>query len=76
MSNEDDISPYCVMCGACGEEGCCPPTICKQTSGEYCEYYLKYLKATYITYVKIFDELPKEIQDKAFNIFFEEMKKQ
>lgn len=76
MSNEDYISPYCIMCGACGEDGCCPPTICKQANGEYCEYYLKLLKATYLTHLKIFEELPSETQSKAIDILFEEMKKQ
>ena len=37
---QDDASPYCQDCGACGEEGCCPPSTC--THGPHClygEYY-------------------------------------
>ena len=41
--------PYCFYCMACGIEGCCPPTQCKQDpDGEYCESYLRQLKETYI----------------------------
>ena len=32
----DNYSPYCPSCGACGEEGCCPPTRCKHD--EKCMY--------------------------------------
>ena len=74
-TEEDYFSPYCVMCGACGEEGCCPPTICKQMNGEYCDYYLKVLKATYVAHTKMFEELPEELQNKAIDKYFEEYKK-
>lgn len=72
---EDCISPYCVICGACGEEGCCPPIICKQMNGDYCDHYLKVLKATYLAHNKIFDELSEELQNKAIDKYFEEYKK-
>ena len=44
--NEDDFpSPYCIICNACGEEGCCPPTKCQQhPDGLYCEMYAKLLE--------------------------------
>ena len=76
MSDEDEnYSPYCVICGACGEDGCCPATVCKHASGEYCDYYLKLLKATYIAHQKILDELSEELQIRAIDILFEEMNK-
>lgn len=38
---------YCKHCGACGEEGCCPPTVCVQKQGgKYCDYYLHQLKVS------------------------------
>lgn len=30
---EDDESPYCTVCGACGEEGCCPAWTCIHAEG-------------------------------------------
>jgi hypothetical protein len=40
--------PYCKICSACGEEGCCSPLNCSQhKDGEYCEWYLKDLKFAY-----------------------------
>lgn len=33
----DEISPYCSECGACGEEGCCSPLICKQSENQVIE---------------------------------------
>jgi predicted metal-binding protein len=70
MHNDEDIpSPYCIMCGAYGEDGCCPPTICKQINGEYCDHYLTILKATYITHMKIYDKLTKELQEEAIEIY-------
>lgn len=29
MEEENFESPYCLTCGSCGEEGCCPPSTCK-----------------------------------------------
>jgi uncharacterized protein YxeA len=48
--NDEDVnySPYCKICSACGEEGCCSPLNCSQhKDGEYCELYLKDLKFAY-----------------------------
>lgn len=39
---DDDIieSPYCPVCGACGEEGCCPAWMCTHAKGcLYLEIY-------------------------------------
>lgn len=30
---------YCLLCGACGESGCCPPSLCKGEGGLYCDLY-------------------------------------
>lgn len=47
--NKDTSSPYCPICEACGEEGCCSATACKQhPDGSYCGSYLKDLKFGYI----------------------------
>lgn len=44
----DEYSPYCSVCGACGEEGCCAPSRCVMSpSGEYCADYLVVLQSSY-----------------------------
>lgn len=44
----DNESPYCPVCDACGEEGCCSATACEQhPDGSYCATYLKDLKFGY-----------------------------
>ncbi len=49
MSEENEyFSPYCTICGACGEDGCCPATVCKQAGGDYCDFYLQELKLAYL----------------------------
>ena len=41
--------PYCPVCSACGEEGCCSPMSCQQhPQGSYCKSYLNDLKFAYI----------------------------
>jgi hypothetical protein len=50
-SFEELISPYCPICEACGEDGCCPATSCQQhPDGDYCKGYLAELKFTYWMY--------------------------
>lgn len=34
-------SDYCKKCGACGEDGCCPPTMCKAVKCKYGETYIE-----------------------------------
>ncbi len=76
-------SPYCPVCDGCGEEGCCSPLRCKQSSdGHYCESYLNDLKFGYImnSYFqeniwgrmsddlkKEYDEMWDKIYDKTYN---------
>ena len=60
-------SPYCPVCDACGEDGCCSAINCKQDpNGHYCETYLKDLKFGYKMDKWIADNLyhkmPKELQ--------------
>jgi hypothetical protein len=55
---QDEIeaySPYCILCGACGEEGCCPPTRCTMKGGDYCDDYLGVLKDAYVELKQIYD---------------------
>ena len=69
---EEIYSPYCPICSGCGEEGCCSPLICKQSSdGSYCESYLNDLKFGYLMYDSIFDLIPKDdnTQEKIHNIW-------
>ena len=48
MSEQEEYSPYCPVCTACGEEGCCSPMGCSQDpNGDYCKGYLKDLKHGY-----------------------------
>lgn len=75
MKEESD-SPYCYTCGACGEDGCCPPTKCVQEDGKYCAQYLKILKATYIAHTKIYEKLSIELQEEALDIYIKELEKQ
>jgi hypothetical protein len=36
--DEELRSPYCPICEACGEDGCCPATSCEQhPDGDYCK---------------------------------------
>lgn len=51
-------SPYCNICEACGEEGCCSPCVCKQhPEGDYCEGYLTDLKFSYAMHQRLLDKL-------------------
>jgi len=79
-----NYSPYCRICGACGEEGYCSPLSCKNHSdGNYCNGYMDDLKFGYAMYddiMKIIDgdserykELKEEIDkkfDKNFDIYY------
>jgi NAD-dependent SIR2 family protein deacetylase len=49
-----DITPYCPTCNGCGQEGCCSPLRCNQSSdGLYCSQYLKDLKFGYQMFIKL-----------------------
>ncbi len=55
-TNEESYSPYCKICEACGEEGCCSAMCCQQHSeGDYCQGYLKDLKFAYVMYREIYN---------------------
>lgn len=67
-------SPYCPVCTGCGEEGCCSPIHCEQSSdGSYCKTYLRDLKFGYQMYKDIFNLIPKdeETQKKFDKIWHE-----
>jgi hypothetical protein len=54
----EEYSPYCPICGGCGEDGCCSATVCKQhPEGKYCETYLMDLKFGYKVYKELMDLL-------------------
>lgn len=45
---QSKYDPYCPICSACGEDGCCSALVCEQhEDGHYCETYLKDLKLGY-----------------------------
>lgn len=69
-----DYSPYCKLCSACGESGCCSPMMCSFEEG--CEYkngYLKELKEDYLFvrefYEKIYPNLTEEIQKDIMDLY-------
>ena len=80
---ESPFDPYCSICGACGEECCCSPTMCEQhPDGHYCELYLKCLKLSYNLHEqllkKIYENSDKyadliEYIDIAFDIEYDKM---
>ena len=67
---EEEYSPYCPVCSACGVEGCCSPLSCEMTEG--CSYpgYLRDLKFGYAmnewVEKNLLDEklIPKELIEK------------
>ena len=67
---EDNESPYCKECEACGHEGCCSPVLCK-FKGEcaYGESYLVDLKCSYQSwetfYNTIYHDLPQEFKERV-----------
>lgn len=64
----DNESPYCPICDACGEDGCCSALNCEQhPDGDYCTTYLRDLKFGY-KMNRWFEnnlehKLPKELQE-------------
>ncbi len=77
----DNTDIYCKICSGCGEDGCCPASMCTQSKdGLYCENYLQELKFGYFMYSDIVEKLDidKEALDKIFeenyNLIFGENK--
>lgn len=81
-NQEEYKSPYCPICSACGEDGCCPATNCKQhPEGHYCLEYLSELKFGYLMYHKLmklidgddkYKEQVDEIWDKTYDLIFDD----
>jgi hypothetical protein len=62
----DNYSPYCKICSACGEEGCCSPLNCSQhKDGEYCEWYLRDLKFAYQSNKEILKYIEENYPEKS-----------
>lgn len=53
---EDRFNVYCEICGACGEEGCCPATICQHhKDGKYCVGYIQDLQFGYLMFQDMYN---------------------
>lgn len=66
---EEIESPYCPICEACGEDGCCRATVCHQhQDGLYCKSYLKDLEFGYkmnrFFENEISEQMPFNLRDK------------
>jgi hypothetical protein len=58
---DTEYSPYCKICEACGEEGCCSAMCCQQhPEGEYCQGYLMDLKFAYAMYREIYNMVSED----------------
>jgi hypothetical protein len=71
-NNEEWESPYCSVCDACGEEGCCSALCCHQSpNGDYCSGYIRDLRFGYRMYKDMWDLIPKdtETQEKLDAIY-------
>jgi len=67
MIEEEEYSPYCKVCTACGETGCCSVYMCTMEDGcEYKQTYLRELKENYSLvedfYKHIYDKLPEDLK--------------
>jgi hypothetical protein len=84
----EEYNPYCPVCSACGEEGCCSPLSCQMT--ENCSYpgYLRDLKFGYAMNEWVQNNLldgeliPKELiekynqqWEKDYDFFYKEEKR-
>jgi hypothetical protein len=64
--DEENYSPYCPDCEACGEEGCCSALCCKHTeTGHYCRGYLRDLKFGYAMYKDVYKLIPEDEKTQA-----------
>ncbi len=78
---EKNYYPYCPICDACGESGCCSAMSCQQhPDGHYCESYLRDLKIAYLMekffYKEIYDNLPQNLKhkyDREWNEVFDNL---
>jgi len=84
IEEEEKYSPYCPMCSACGEEGCCSALMCRHDpKGHYCAGYIEDLRFGYAMYDDIMDLLHKDEEknkelleiieglfDKNYDIFY------
>lgn len=53
---EESYSPYCPICDACGEDGCCSAMSCKQhPDGRYCQTYLNELRFGYLMFKEMYE---------------------
>lgn len=72
---DTDYNPYCPICDACGEEGCCSALQCSQhPDGKYCRGYMNDLRFGYKMYdelMKIAYDSHKEEIDKVFDIIWD-----
>ena len=60
--NDELYSPYCDDCGSCGEEGCCPPDMCKTVKCMYPDSNLKSYKSMEADYEKMAGDLDAAYQ--------------
>lgn len=61
-STDEFYNPYCDDCGSCGEEGCCPPDMCKTVKCMYPDNNLKAYKSMSADYEKMADDLDAAYQ--------------
>lgn len=72
LNEEDNYSPYCKVCGACGEDGCCSAMMCKQSpDGDYCQTYLNELRFGYLMYHDTYDLVIDQEAKKKRDAFFD-----
>jgi len=74
---------YCPTCGACGEAGCCPPSMCKHgfcLYGEHYavefEYYRALVNAMWDRMDKTDQEQLHKIHDRVWTNYFTKKEKQ
>jgi hypothetical protein len=76
IEEEEDYNPYCKICTACGEDGCCSALMCSfEDDCEYKQTYLAELREGYKFtrefYNKIYDKLSEELKKEVDQIFNE-----
>lgn len=74
--SQENYSPYCSICDACGEDGCCSALSCQQhPDGDYCASYLKELRFGYALnkqfHRELYDKLSTELQEEWDKIWDE-----